>query len=71
METTAAAQTEETTAAAEEETVFSAGQLEHKEKDYEVVLTYEADAEIPDGAELKVEELKQDSDEYKVCIICW
>ncbi|MEE1165398.1 MAG: hypothetical protein UHU21_17095, partial [Lachnospiraceae bacterium] len=67
-ETTDAAQTEETTAAAEEEPVFTAGQLEAKGKDYEVLLTYEADAEIPDGAELKVEELKQDSDEYKECL---
>ena len=66
-ETTDAAQTEETTAAAEE-AVFTAGQLEYKTKEYEVLLTYEADAEIPDGAELKVEELKQDSDEYKECL---
>ena len=55
-------------AAPEEEETFEAGELvypgEDYGKDYTVSLSYDADAKIPAGAELRVREIEKDTDEY-------
>ena len=51
----------------EEKEEFQSGELIAQKDDYEVTVTYEAEAEIPEGAELKVEEIEKDSDRYKEC----
>ncbi len=44
---------------------FTVGTLSVKQDDYEVIVSYSAEARIPKTAELKVEEFEEDSDEYK------
>lgn len=49
----------------EKEIVFSSGKLRFRGNNYSVTIEYDADAKIPDKAELRVRELKEDSEEYK------
>lgn len=44
---------------------FKEGTLTAKGDDYEVIVSYGAEAEIPENAELKVEEIEKESDTYK------
>lgn len=44
---------------------FKEGTLTAKGDDYEIIVSYGAEAEIPENAELKVEEIEQESDSYK------
>ena len=46
---------------------FKAGKLTCKGEDYEIVVSYGAEAKIPEGAKLKVEEIEKDSETYEKC----
>ena len=48
-----------------EEEVFGSGKLLFRGKNYSVTIEYNADAKIPDTAELRVRELEEDSEEYQ------
>ena len=60
--------TESAAPAATEEQVFSDGSLifngDEHDCDYDVTLTYDASAQIPEGAELSVREIEKDTEEY-------
>lgn len=46
---------------------YKAGKLTCKGEDYEIIVSYGAEAKIPEGAKLKVEEIEKDSETYEKC----
>lgn len=49
----------------EQETSFTAGALNYRGSNFRVNLTYDADAQIPEGAKLAVKEISQKTDVYE------
>ena len=48
----------------EQQTIYSAGQLNFAQADYEISISYDESAMIPEGAKLSVKEIVEDSNKY-------